>query len=175
MTALDTTTQLKIHSHGGVTTNGLKNHHHSIPMDRKPNTEVVVVEGSLVHTPPPTPTAMTSSAHALIEKIHSIHAALLTLPNLVPGTKINALLTRLVELCILPYGDDFANHALNIKGVDELCLQLRLICGAAEGELERYWAQRIISTAPSPSRRKRPSPSPQSTVSLFFNLRPSLP
>jgi nicotianamine synthase len=158
MTALHTTTQLKLHSNGSVTTNRRKTHHDSTLMDRKPNAEVVVLEASPVDTPPPTPTAMTSSAHAFIEEIRSIHAALLTLPNLVPGPKINALLTRLVDLCTLPYGNDFANYVLNIKGVSELCLQLRPICGAAEGELERHWAQRILSTAQSQSRRESPSP-----------------
>lgn len=120
-------------------------------MSRKSNAEIVMMAASIVDTPPPTPTAMHSSAHALIEEIRSIYAALLTLPNLSPDTKINTLLTRLVDLCILPYGDDFANYVLHIKSVEELCLQLRSICSAAEGALERYWAQIIISNAQSSS------------------------
>jgi hypothetical protein len=156
MTAQHTTRQLLPLSLGNTITDQPETHRHSVFMDPKQIAELVSVEASIVDTPPSTPTAMTSSAHAFVEEIRSIYTSLLTLPNLVPGTRINALFTRLVDLCILPYGDDFAHYVLGIKGVEELCLQLRPICGAAEGELERYWAHQILQTARSQPRRMAP-------------------
>ncbi|KAF2792841.1 Nicotianamine synthase [Melanomma pulvis-pyrius CBS 109.77] len=126
-------------------------------MDPKHNQNFAVE--TLGDTPPPTPTAMASSAQALIKEIRAIHLTLSTLSSLAPGTQINALLTRLVDLCISPRADDFAEYVWRIEGVEELCGKLRSICAEAEGELERYWAQRIIESAPQSQSQSRPAPS----------------
>lgn len=115
-------------------------------MDLKHNQNFVVE--TLGDTPPPTPTDMTSSAHALVKEIRAIYLTLSTLSSLAPGTQINAVLTRLVDLCITPRGDDFVEYVWRIEGVEELCGKLRPICAEAEGELERYWARRIVEAAP---------------------------
>ncbi|PSN64915.1 Nicotianamine synthase [Corynespora cassiicola Philippines] len=87
---------------------------------------------------------MTSAAHELVEELRHIHSTLSSLPSLAPGEQVNSLLTRLVNLCITPRGEDFASYVLSIRGVEALCLQLRPLCATAEGQLELYWAQRII-------------------------------
>jgi nicotianamine synthase len=98
-------------------------------------------------TPPRTPTATAVSARTLMSEIRSIHHALTELPNLKPGTQINALLTQLVSLCVVPYSSEFTTYFFNIDGATELCEQLRPLCAAAEGELESYWAQTITATS----------------------------
>lgn len=102
-----------------------------------------------IDTPPSTPTVLTSTAHQLLEDIQGIYSALIRLPSLAPGPDINALLTRLVDLCIQPYGEAFSAYFLSLQGVISLCESLRPLCGAAEGELERYWAQRMLESSPS--------------------------
>ncbi|KAF1916605.1 Nicotianamine synthase [Ampelomyces quisqualis] len=98
-------------------------------------------------TPPRTPTAAASAAHKLYSQIRHIHTSLATLPSLAPGEQINELLTRLVNLCIVPYGVDFTADFLAIPGVAALCDTLRPLCSAAEGELENYWALQILRDA----------------------------
>lgn len=98
-------------------------------------------------TPPRTPTANTSSAHNLFAEIQSIYTTLSSLPNLAPGEEINTLLTHLVQLCIEPHSASFASAFFAIKHVSVLCQNLRPICAIAEGELEKYWAQRICQEA----------------------------
>jgi nicotianamine synthase len=100
-------------------------------------------------TPPRTPTSTSTSAHTLFAEIQSIYTSLSTLPSLSPGPQTNALLTRLVSLCIAPYTSHFTTSFFGIHGVHEVCEALRPLCATAEGELEKYWAHRIIQTASS--------------------------
>lgn len=108
-------------------------------------------------TPPATPTEMSSAAYKLAEEIHRIYSTLRTLTSLAPSPKVNALLTRLVELCIQPHSSSLAAHVLSLPRVSNLCLALRPLCATAEGELEKYWANRILNSS-SPTA----SPSPVS-------------
>lgn len=98
-------------------------------------------------TPPRTPTALASSVHELFHEIRDIYNKVSTLPSLAPGEQINQLLTRLVSLCIISYSAEFTRCFFDIDGVADLCKRLRPICAAAEGELEKHWAKRIISKA----------------------------
>lgn len=96
-------------------------------------------------TPPRTPSITTAAAHKLATEIYDIYHSLLHLPDLKPGNKVNALLTRLVDLCIETYDRDFVTDFFNVEGIHALCPQLRSLCATAEGELESYWAQKLIS------------------------------
>lgn len=95
-------------------------------------------------TPPTTPTPVSASAHQLLSHIRCIYQELSGLTNLEPCEHINSLLTRLVNLCITPYSQEFSDCFFNIDGADALCHSLRPLCANAEGELERYWANRIL-------------------------------
>lgn len=95
-------------------------------------------------TPPRTPTLSATAAQTLAEEIRDIHHALSKLPDLRPAENINSLLTRLVSVCVVPYSTDFVDYFFNIEGISALCEKLRPLCAAAEGELERFWASRII-------------------------------
>jgi nicotianamine synthase len=114
---------------------------------QKERTETV----SHTFTPPRTPTATTTCAHRLFAEIQEIYNALSRLPSLAPGEQVNELLTRLVHLCIVPYSAEFTTNFFTFHGVAELCEALRPFCAAAEGELERYWATRIIQEAQTTS------------------------
>ncbi|KAF1954950.1 Nicotianamine synthase [Byssothecium circinans] len=98
------------------------------------------------HTPPATPTALSTAAYQLLNDLRGIYQELSYLDDLSPGEKVNGLLTRLVGLCIQPYGSEFEAQFLGIDGVSELCASLQPICAIAEGELERHWARRILDT-----------------------------
>jgi nicotianamine synthase len=98
-------------------------------------------------TPPTTPTAISTSAHQLFTEIRTIHKELRELDDLAPEEKTNGLLTRLVNLCIIPYDPRFTEYFITIDGVEELCVSLRSLCAVAEGELEKYWAAKILSAS----------------------------
>ncbi|KAF3039722.1 hypothetical protein E8E12_005442 [Didymella heteroderae] len=95
-------------------------------------------------TPPRTPTLSATAAQTLAVEIRHIHRALTELPDLGPGEIINSLLTRLVSLCVVPYSTEFVDCFFNIEGIFTLCGKLHPLCAAAEGELERFWASKII-------------------------------
>ncbi|KAF1846284.1 Nicotianamine synthase [Cucurbitaria berberidis CBS 394.84] len=97
-------------------------------------------------TPLTTPTELALSAHQLFTEIESIYNELRTIASLAPRDRVNNLLTRLVSLCISPHSTTFMSHFSSILGVKELCADLRPLCAAAEGELERHWARRIIDS-----------------------------
>lgn len=102
-----------------------------------------------ITTPPQTPSPTVTSAHQLLVEIQSIYEELSILSSLAPSEHVNALLTRLVDLCISPYSSDLSSALLNLNGFEELCEHLRPLCATAEGELELYWARRIISRTTS--------------------------
>lgn len=128
----------------------------------------------LHHTPPRTPTAVTSAAHNLVGEIHDIYGALSKLSSLAPGVQVNALLTRLVSLCIIPYDEDFVTEFFNIAGTDTLCSQLRPLCAIAEGELESYWARKIISESSSTEGTSLATHRPADTTESLQLLRNGL-
>lgn len=102
-----------------------------------------------VSTPPPTPTPAATAAHDLHQEIRSIYQQLAPLTSLAPCDLVNALLTRLVTLCIQPYSPDIVDHFYRIDAAATLCHNLQNLCAVAEGELERYWAHKILQDAGS--------------------------
>lgn len=96
-------------------------------------------------TPPRTPTITATTAQSLASEIRGIYHALNELPDLTPGNEVNTLLTRLVNVCIVPYSHDFITYFFSIEDIHTLCEQLRPLCATAEGELERFWASNIIT------------------------------
>lgn len=105
-----------------------------------------------VSTPPPTPTPAATTAHDLHREIVSIYQDLAPLESLAPNDLVNALLTRLVTLCIQPYSPEIVDRFNRIDGVSTLCSNLQSLCAAAEGELERHWAHKIPKDAASHTR-----------------------
>ncbi|CAI6334550.1 unnamed protein product [Periconia digitata] len=103
-------------------------------------------QSAKVLTPPITPTLLSTEAHQLFEELRIIHQRLSECESLSPGELVNGLLTGLVKLCIEPYSTEFATHFLNIEGIGTLCSSLQSICAHAEGQLEEYWAVRILET-----------------------------
>lgn len=97
-----------------------------------------------LQTPPRTPTIAMASAQTLASELKDIYYALSELPDVTPGDKVNALLTRLVNLCTIPYSHDFITYFFGIEGIHTLCTKLRLLCATAEGELEQFWARKIV-------------------------------
>lgn len=98
-----------------------------------------------IATPPSTPTPTTAQAHELHREIHGIYQQLASLNCLAPCELVNTMLTRLVTLCIEPYGLETIEHFNQVDGVQNLCQNLQVLCATAEGELERYWVQKILN------------------------------
>ncbi|KAF2013923.1 Nicotianamine synthase [Aaosphaeria arxii CBS 175.79] len=99
-----------------------------------------------------TQASIPSTPTGLIDEVRRIYHEVQALSSLAPGKEIDALLTRLVHLCIQPYSDDFIAKTLSSPEANELCLSLRPLCAAAEGELEKYWANRILASAAASSK-----------------------
>ncbi|CBX91401.1 hypothetical protein IAQ61_010759 [Plenodomus lingam] len=106
-----------------------------------------VLDRDCAITPPRTPTATSTAAHKVLAEIQSIYNGLVKLNSLAPGPQINDLLSRLVDLCVLPYSTNLSEEILRLCASSNLCERLRPICAEAEGELESYWAQRITALA----------------------------
>jgi nicotianamine synthase len=118
-------------------------------VERKPTTELskqTTPVNSLIVTPPVTPNATSTSAHQLVSEIRNIYTSLADLSSLAPSGQVNTLLTRLVNLCIVPYSAEFTAYFLNIPSVESLCMKLRPLCSEAEGELENHWARRMLDS-----------------------------
>ena len=96
-------------------------------------------------TPPSTPTPAAAQANYIYREIKSIHQALAPLKSLAPSDLVNTSLTRLVNLCIQPYGSELLSHFYQIDNIQPLCQALQSICATAEGHLERHWTQFILS------------------------------
>ncbi|KAH6639279.1 Nicotianamine synthase [Boeremia exigua] len=115
-----------------------------VPKTEKPKPSEHTITQSTPQTPPRTPPLIAASSQTLASEIRNIYQALTELPNLVPGDGVNALLTRLVSLCVVLYTDEFTTYFFNIKGMRTICEQLRPLCATAEGELEHFWARTIV-------------------------------
>ncbi|KAH7066199.1 Nicotianamine synthase [Paraphoma chrysanthemicola] len=98
-------------------------------------------------TPPHTPTALSTTAHALLTTLHEINTTISTLPSLAPSPTVNTLLTNLVDLCIAQYPPSFSTYFFSLPSVTPLCTSLRPLCATAEGLLEAHWASRMLETA----------------------------
>lgn len=99
---------------------------------------------TLTVTPPVTPNGTSAAAHQLVAEIRDIHSKLGELSSLAPSHQVNTLLTRLVNLCVVPYSAEFTTYFFNISDVEQLCDKLRPICSEAEGELEKFHAERML-------------------------------
>ncbi len=100
-----------------------------------------------VITPPSSPKAASEAADQLFSKVQSTYCTLSGLKSLAPDEQINQQLTELVSLCVKPYDDAFVNYFFNIPGAEILCSRLRKLLSEAEGELEKYWAVRIVQSS----------------------------
>ncbi|KAL6707005.1 hypothetical protein ACN47E_004955 [Coniothyrium glycines] len=109
-------------------------------------------EPHTVETPPRTPTGRTTAAYQLLTRIQSSYDALEQLPSLAPGERVNTILTDLVDLCIQPLSGEQLTQLLGMNQAIALFRRLRPLCAMAEGELEQYWARRIIQAARSSDR-----------------------
>ena len=87
---------------------------------------------------------MEVAAQPLVQEITSIHRMLSSLPNLAPGREVNSLLSRLVDLCTAYYSEAFADYVLSLPIFENMCAALQPMCATAEGELEMYWAERML-------------------------------
>ncbi|EMD95516.1 hypothetical protein COCC4DRAFT_122548 [Bipolaris maydis ATCC 48331] len=99
---------------------------------------------TLTVTPPVTPNGISAAVHQLVAEIRDIHSRLSELSSLAPSYQVNTLLTRLVNLCVVPYSAEFTAYFFNISGVEQLCDKLRPICSEAEGELEKFHTERML-------------------------------
>lgn len=104
-------------------------------------------------TPPTTPNTNSTAAHQLLSEIRDIYTTLAELNSLAPSDTVNTLLTRLVNLCVVQYSTDFTAYFFRIPGVESLCANLRPLCSEAEGELEGYWAKRMLNELSGVSRK----------------------
>lgn len=88
--------------------------------------------------------------HQTIETtILATHAALLTLTPLVPGPKVDALLTQLITLLISPALEHprIAAPLLASPRITAITPSLRDLCSSAEYHLESHWAHRIAASS----------------------------
>jgi nicotianamine synthase len=103
------------------------------------------VDSVLAVTPPVTPNATSTAAHRLVSEIREIYTVLSGLSSLAPSEQVNSLLTQLVNLCVVPYSTEFTSCFFRIPGIESLCSNLRPLCSEAEGELEKFWAKRMLN------------------------------
>jgi nicotianamine synthase len=75
-----------------------------------------------------------------------LHRELAGLPSLSPNVHTNALFSELVTLSTHPRDSDIAQQILAEPAVRRIIPGLRRLCSAGEFELERAWAQRIITS-----------------------------
>lgn len=99
-------------------------------------------------SPPTTPTSSKEDTigenHHTAAKIQSIHRTLVDhAHDLRPSPIINGILTDLVEICISPYSEIQAQAIMSLLS-DKQIMDLRRLCGEAEGLLEAEWARRMI-------------------------------
>jgi nicotianamine synthase len=75
-----------------------------------------------------------------------LHRELAGLPSLSPNVHTNALFNELVRLATCPRDGEVAQHVLADPAVRRIIPGLRSLCSSGEIELERAWAQRIITS-----------------------------
>jgi hypothetical protein len=92
----------------------------------------------------PTRHSDTSEAYHIVEEILLITEQLASLPDLKPCPRVNCLFGRLVEICIKPWSKRISKEVLESKRVRAVVKRLREMCAEGEGELERFWAAKIL-------------------------------
>ncbi|KAG0169260.1 putative 26S proteasome regulatory subunit [Apophysomyces sp. BC1034] len=97
------------------------------------------------HCPLFTENTSISQAQKLVDEIEHIYLDLATWTSLKPNSHVNALFTRLVQLCVLQYGQDVTNRVLRHPSIQALTGPLRAICSSGEYLLEWHWAEKLVS------------------------------
>jgi hypothetical protein len=87
----------------------------------------------------------------IVESIICIYERLASLQELKPSLEVNALFNRLVALCIKPYPLTLASQVLANKRIQLVTPWLRKLCSQGEGELERFWARKMLLDSAQPS------------------------
>jgi nicotianamine synthase len=95
-------------------------------------------------TPITTKITIDTEVCQITDEIITLVNALASLPDLKPCPDVNKLFGRLVSLCIKPYSSRLACLVLHNKQIQILVPRLRQICSEGEGELERFWARKIL-------------------------------
>lgn len=119
-------------------------------------------------SPPTTPTSSKEDTigenHHTAAKIQSIHRTLVDhAHDLRPSPIINGILTDLVEICISPYSEIQAQAIMSLLS-DKQIMDLRRLCGEAEGLLEAEWARRMIGMVREKAGKE---PNPSSILQTF--------
>jgi nicotianamine synthase len=91
----------------------------------------------------------TQTAQTLINEIKHIYQQLVKAsPSLHPSEHINALFTKLVQICILPVDDKALQQVLNSPIIRQLQPHLRQLCSRGEYLMESAWSHSYIATPP---------------------------
>lgn len=115
------------------------------------------------NTPPLSPKRLEAAddieASRLATEIREIYADISGLADLKPRAGVNALFSRLVDLCIKPRNERVVRAVLEDTDVQFLTPRLRQLCSDAEAELERFWANEILRASDaSPNSKQTGSP-----------------
>ncbi|KAI8069413.1 Nicotianamine synthase [Gongronella butleri] len=94
--------------------------------------------------PQPEKHAVAASAGMIKEIVHIHRQLSLAAPALGPSEHINALFTKLVQICILPVDDDTLCHVMQDAQIRPLQPHLRALCSCGEAMLESTWAKRLL-------------------------------
>jgi SAM-dependent methyltransferase len=78
--------------------------------------------------------------------VRRLYRRIAALPDLAPGPLTDAAFTELVRLTTAPSSTDTQRAVLADPNVRALTPHLRRLCGAAEYELERRWATRVVAS-----------------------------
>jgi len=109
--------------------------------------------GLLTHPEDPTPTAHSwftrqaenNQVYQIVDDILRIADELVSLPDLKPCSRVNALFGRLVDICVKPWNSRVSRVVLENRRLKALTPMLREVCAVGEGNLEREWAGRILA------------------------------
>lgn len=81
----------------------------------------------------------------VIEEIHQVHHQLLQADNLAPTKHINALFTKLVEICTMERDENTVKYILSCPSIKSITPSLQLMASQGEYELELAWARFFAS------------------------------
>jgi hypothetical protein len=85
-----------------------------------------------------------SEATQIAESIFAIYERLASLRDLKPRPEVDTLFSQLVSTCTKQYSSQLASQILANKCMQRITPRLRSLCSEGEGELERFWARKIL-------------------------------
>lgn len=94
----------------------------------------------------------TSEAADIVESICSVYERLASLRELKPSAEVNSLFGQLVATCIQQHPTGLASQIFANKRIRLITPWLRQLCSKGEGELERFWARKILNDCQLPNR-----------------------